>query len=126
ADREHHVIRDVDDVVDRAQVIRNVAVKDSPYQIQRRLEAVGLRAINNIVDITNYVMLSIGHPMHAYDLDKVAEQKIIVRLGKAGEKIKTLDGETREIDNGTIVIADARRAIGLGGVMGGEETEIGP
>src|SRR5437763_1299519 len=73
-----------------AQVIRNVAVKDSPYQIQRRLEAVGLRAINNIVDITNYVMLSIGHPMHAYDLDKLAEQKIIVRLGRAGEKIKTL------------------------------------
>jgi phenylalanyl-tRNA synthetase beta chain len=109
-----------------AEVIRNVTVKDSPYQIQRRLEAVGLRSINNIVDITNYVMLSIGHPMHAYDLDKIAEQKIIVRLGKAGEKIKTLDGETREIDAGTIVIADARRAIGLGGVMGGEETEIGP
>jgi phenylalanyl-tRNA synthetase beta chain len=109
-----------------AQVIRNVTVKDSPYQIQRRLEAVGLRAINNIVDITNYVMLSIGHPMHAYDLDKIAEQKIIVRLGRAGEKVKTLDGEMRQIDNGTIVIADARRAIGLGGVMGGEETEIGP
>jgi phenylalanyl-tRNA synthetase beta chain len=109
-----------------AQVIRNVTVKDSPYPIQRRLEAVGLRAINNIVDITNYVMLSIGHPMHAYDLDKIAEQRIIVRLGRSGEKIKTLDGETRDIDSGTIVIADARRAIGLGGVMGGEETEIGP
>jgi phenylalanyl-tRNA synthetase beta chain len=109
-----------------AQVIRNVTVKDSPYHIQRRLEAVGLRSINNIVDITNYVMLSLGHPMHAYDLDKIAEQKIVVRIGRAGEKVKTLDGETRDIDPGTIVIADARRAIGLGGVMGGEETEIGP
>src|SRR5438067_8904488 len=89
-----------------AQVIRNVAVKDSPYQIQRRLEAVGLRSINNIVDITNYVMLSIGHPMHAYDLDKIADQTIIIRRGNAGEKLETLDGETRVIDRDTVVIAD--------------------
>src|SRR5437016_5689456 len=107
-----------------AQVIRNVAVKDSPYQIQRRLEAVGLRSINNIVDITNYVMLSIGHPMHAYDLDKIADQTIIIRRGNAGEKLETLDGETRVIDRDTVVIADGRHVIGLGGVMGGEESEI--
>src|SRR5437588_1812088 len=81
-----------------AQVVRNVGVKDSPYQIQRRLEVVGLRPINNIVDVTNYVMMALGHPMHAYDLDKIADQTIIVRRGNAGEKMKTLDGETRAID----------------------------
>ena len=107
-----------------AQVIRNVAVKDSPYRIQQRLEAVGLRPINNIVDVTNYVMMALGHPMHAYDLDKIADQTIIVRQGTAGEKMKTLDGETRAIDRDTVVIADGKHAIGLGGVMGGEESEI--
>src|SRR5205807_6888893 len=71
-------------------------------------------------------MLSIGHPMHAYDFDKIAEQMIIIRRGNAGEKLKTLDGETRVIDRDTVVIADGRHAIGLGGVMGGEESEIGP
>src|SRR5206468_10540670 len=101
-------------------------VKDSTYRIQQRLQAVGHRPINNIVDVTNYVMLALGHPMHAYDLDKLAEQTIIVRRGNAGEKIKTLDGETRAIDRDTVVIADGRHAIGLGGVMGGEESEIGP
>src|SRR5205807_2729329 len=101
-------------------VIRNVTVKDSPYRIQQRLEAVGLRPINNIVDVTNYVMMTLGHPMHAYDLDRIAGQTIIVRRGNAGEKMKTLDGETRSIDRDTVVIADGRHAIGLGGVMGGE------
>jgi len=107
-----------------AQVIRNVVVKDSPYRIQQRLEAVGLRPINNIVDVTNYVMMALGHPMHAYDLDKLADQTIIVRRGNAGEKMKTLDGETRAIDRDTVVIADGNHAVGLGGVMGGEESEI--
>jgi len=107
-----------------AQVIRNVVVKDSPYRIQQRLEAVGLRPINNIVDVTNYVMMALGHPMHAYDLDKLADQTIIVRRGNAGEKMKTLDGETRAIDRDTVVIADGKHAVGLGGVMGGEESEI--
>src|ERR1051326_3784603 len=109
-----------------AQVIRNVTVKDSPYRIQQRLDAVGLRPINNIVDVTNYVMMALGHPMHAYDLDKIADQTIIVRQGNAGEKMKTLDGEMRAIDRDTVVIADGKHAIGLGGVMGGEESEISP
>ncbi|HEX7155423.1 MAG TPA: phenylalanine--tRNA ligase subunit beta [Thermoanaerobaculia bacterium] len=107
-----------------ALVIRNVAVKPSPEKIQRRLEAVGLRPINNIVDVTNYVMLATGHPMHAYDLDRLAEATIIVRAGKPGETMKTLDGETRTIDAETVVIADAQHSIGMGGIMGGFESEI--
>jgi len=108
-----------------AQVIRNVEVKESPYRIRQRLEAVGLRPINNVVDVTNYVMLDLGHPMHAYDLDKIAGQTIIVRSGNPGEKIKTLDGETRAVDRDTCVIADGSGGVGLGGVMGGENSEIG-
>lgn len=105
-------------------VVRGVNVHPSDPKTQRRLEAVGLRPISNLVDATNYVMVALGHPLHAYDLDKLAEQTIIVRRGKAGETIKTLDGETRKIDPDTVVIADARRAIGLGGIMGGLDTEI--
>ncbi len=105
-------------------VVRNVTVKPSDAKVQRRLEAVGLRPISNIVDATNYVMAALGHPLHAYDLDKLAERTIIVRRGKPGETVKTLDGETRKIEAETIVIADAKRAIGLGGIMGGHDTEI--
>jgi phenylalanyl-tRNA synthetase beta chain len=105
-------------------VVRGVSVRPSPPEVQRRLEAVGLRPISNLVDATNYVMVAFGHPLHAYDLDKLAEQTIIVRRGKPGEAIKTLDGEMRKIDAETVVIADAKRAIGLGGIMGGYETEI--
>ncbi|HSY52129.1 MAG TPA: phenylalanine--tRNA ligase subunit beta [Thermoanaerobaculia bacterium] len=109
-----------------AQVIRNIAVKPSSPLVARRLEEVGLRPINNIVDITNYVMLALGHPLHAYDLDRVAGQTIIVRRGKQGETVKSLDGEMRKIDTDTVVIADAQRATGLGGIMGGFESEITP
>src|SRR5437899_3918218 len=104
--------------------IRGVAVKPSSANVARRLEAVGLRPINNVVDATNYVMLAIGHPLHAFDLDKLAETTIIVRAGKSGETIKTLDGETRKIDPQTVVIADAKRAVALGGIIGGFESEI--
>ena len=105
--------------------IRGVNVKPSPEKIRRRLEAVGLRPINHVVDATNYVMLDIGHPMHAYDLDKLAKQTIIVRRGKPGESIRSLDGEMRKIDPETVVIADGARAVGLGGIIGGAESEIG-
>jgi phenylalanyl-tRNA synthetase beta chain len=105
-------------------VIRNVAIKPSPDAIQRRLEAVGLRPINNIVDVTNYVMMVTGHPMHAYDLDRLAEATIIVRAGKAGESMRTLDNETRAVDPETVIIADAKHPVGLGGIMGGFESEI--
>jgi phenylalanyl-tRNA synthetase beta chain len=105
-------------------VIRGVNIGPSPEKIQRRLEAVGLRPINNVVDVTNYVMLALGHPMHAYDLDRVADATIIVRAGKAGESMKTLDNAVRKMDVETVVIADGRKPVGLGGVMGGFESEI--
>jgi phenylalanyl-tRNA synthetase beta chain len=107
-----------------ALAIRGVTIKPSPAKIAKRLEAVGLRPINNVVDATNYVMLALGHPLHAFDLDKLAGATIIVRAGKTGESIKSLDGETRKIDPDTVVIADSKRAVGLGGIIGGHESEI--
>jgi phenylalanyl-tRNA synthetase beta chain len=106
-------------------VIRGVTIRPSPAHIQQRLEAIGLRPINNVVDVTNYVMMTLGHPLHAFDLDKLTDKTIIVRPGKPGERMKSLDGETRLIDPETIVIADSRRAVALGGIIGGEESEIG-
>ena len=105
-------------------VIRGVTIKPSPVHIARRLEAVGMRPINNVVDATNYAMLALGHPLHAFDLDKVAGATIIVRAGNRGETIKSLDGETRTIDPETVVIADAKRPVALGGIIGGFESEI--
>jgi phenylalanyl-tRNA synthetase beta chain len=105
-------------------VIRGVTIKPSPERIQRRLEAVGLRPINNVVDATNYVMMALGHPLHAYDLAKVRGETIIVRAGKDGETMRSLDSENRKLDRETCVIADANHAIGLGGVIGGENSEI--
>ncbi|MBV9071867.1 MAG: phenylalanine--tRNA ligase subunit beta [Acidobacteria bacterium] len=107
-----------------ALVIRNISVKPSSPQVARRLEEVGLRPINNIVDVTNYVMLALGHPLHAFDLDRVSGQTIIVRRGKTGETVKSLDGEMRKIDSDTVVIADAQRPVALGGIIGGFESEI--
>jgi phenylalanyl-tRNA synthetase beta chain len=109
-----------------ALVIRNIAVKPSSPLVARRLEEVGLRPINNIVDITNYVMIALGHPLHAFDLDRVSGQTIIVRRGKTGETMKSLDGEMRKIDSDTVVIADAQRPVALGGIIGGFESEITP
>ena len=106
------------------KVIRGVAVRPSPDRVRRRLEAVGLRAINNVVDVTNYVMLALGHPLHAFDLDKLADATIIVRAGNPGEKTTSLDGQPRQIDPATVVIADAQRAVALGGIIGGAESEI--
>src|ERR1043166_9569038 len=105
-------------------VIRGVTIKPSPEKIQRRLEAVGLRPINNVVDATNYTMMALGHPLHAYDLAKVGGETIIVRAGKDGESMRSLDSENRKLDRDTCVIADANKAIGLGGVIGGENSEI--
>jgi phenylalanyl-tRNA synthetase beta chain len=107
-----------------ALVIHNVVIKQSPEKIRRRLEAVGLRPINNVVDATNYTMLAMGHPLHGFDLDKLSGKRIVVRAGKRTEKIRTLDGETREIDPETVIIADGKRAVALGGIIGGAESEI--
>jgi len=107
-----------------ALAIRDLTVRPSPPKIQQRLDAVGLRPINNVVDATNYVMLALGHPLHAFDLDRLADATIVVRRGRVGESMKSLDGETRRSDPQTVVIADAKRAVALGGIIGGFESEI--
>jgi phenylalanyl-tRNA synthetase beta chain len=107
-----------------ARVLRGVKVGPSPEALRRRLEALGQASINNVVDATNYVMLELGHPMHAFDLDRLAERRIVVRCARAGEKMRTLDGVERALSPGMCVIADAARGVAIGGVMGGAESEI--
>lgn len=107
-----------------ARVIRGVTMKPTPALIVNRLRASGMRSVNIIVDITNYIMLEYGQPLHAYDAAKVNGQTLIVRKAKNGEQLKTLDGKTRTLIPEMLVIADAERVIGLAGVMGGEETEV--
>lgn len=106
------------------KVVKNVKIGPSPEWMQRRLSACGIRAINNVVDITNYVMLEYGQPMHAYDLDCVAGRKIIVRRAKDGEILETLDDQERKLDSSMICISDAEKAIGVAGVMGGANSEV--
>ena len=104
----------------------DVTVGDSPDWLRRRLEAAGVRPINNVVDVTNYVMLEIGQPMHAFDLDRLAGERLVIRRARAGETLRTLDGIDRTLDEEMLVIADAERAVAIGGVMGGQDSEIGP
>jgi phenylalanyl-tRNA synthetase beta chain len=108
-----------------ARVLRGVKVQPSPDWLRQRLEAIGQNSINNIVDITNYVMFDLGQPLHAFDLDKLNERRIVVRRARPGEKIRTLDGVERALKKDMCVIADAARAVAIGGVMGGAESEIG-
>src|SRR5271170_6843189 len=108
-----------------ARILRGVKVQPSPDWLRQRLEAMGQKSINNVVDVTNYVMFELGQPMHAYDLDKLNEGRIVVRLARAGEKLRTLDGVERTLAKDVCVIADAVRAVGIGGVMGGADSEIG-
>jgi phenylalanyl-tRNA synthetase beta chain len=105
-------------------VIRGVAIGPSPDWLRRRLEAAGVRSINNVVDATNYVMLELNQPMHAYDVGKVRGAALVARRGRVGETLVTLDGATRTVDPEMVVIADAERAVGIAGVMGGAETEV--
>lgn len=107
-----------------ARVIKNVRIKPSPMWLRKYLHGAGLRSINNIVDITNYVMIEYGHPMHAFDLSKVRGREIIVRRAHEGETLTTLDGNERALRTDDLVICDRERATGLAGVMGGEESEI--
>ena len=106
-----------------ARRIEQIAVGPSPNWLRTKLEAVGLRAINNIVDITNFVMLEIGQPLHAFDADKL-EGGINVRLARPDEKFLALDGRTYQLDENKMLIADAARGIAIGGVMGGEDTGV--
>ena len=107
-----------------ARVIENVKVGPSPDWLRQYLYAAGMRSINNVVDITNFVMLETGHPMHAFDLDKVKDRKIIVRRTRPGEKLTTLDGKKYDMTGAELAICDADGPTGLAGVMGGEESEI--
>lgn len=107
-----------------ARVVRGVAIKRSPDWLIKRLEAIGQRPINNVADITNFVLHEQGQPLHAFDLAKLTENRIVVRRAVAGEKIKTLDGVERELDAEMLVIADAVRPVAVAGVMGGEDSEI--
>lgn len=109
-------------------VVENIKIGPSPTWLSARLESVGVRSINNIVDVTNYVMLEFGQPLHAFDFDKIGDAKqktIVVREAKEGENFVTLDGAQRKLDKSMLVIADNKKAIALAGVMGGQNSEVG-
>ena len=107
-----------------AKVIKNVRIGPSPAWLRQYLYAAGMRSINNVVDITNFIMLETGHPMHAFDLAKVRGRHIIVRQAKAGESLTTLDGKKHPLSGGELMICDEEGPTGLAGIMGGEESEI--
>src|SRR5207249_11199776 len=101
-----------------ARIIRGAAIRPSPDWLVRRLEAIGLRAINNVVDVTNYVLFEMGQPLHGFDFDKVSGRKIIVREARAGEKIVSIDGRERVLRPGRLVIADGQRPVAVAGGRG--------
>ena len=105
--------------------VENVEIKESPTFIKNRLIASGIRPINNVVDISNYVMLELGQPLHFYDADRLGN-KLVVRMAEEGEKLTTLDNIERTLSADDIVIADSTHGVGLAGVMGGLETEVEP
>lgn len=107
-----------------ARLVRGVKIGPSPEWLVKRLETIGQRPINNVADITNYVLHELGQPLHAFDFQKLAGRRIVVRRAARGEKLKTLDGVERELTSDMLVIADAERPVALAGIMGGEESEI--
>ena len=106
------------------RIIKDVTIKDSPKWMQNRLKAAGIRPINNIVDITNYVLLEYNQPLHAFDYDKIAQDTVIVRRANAGEDLVTLDDEKRDLNEDTLLITDEEKILGLAGVMGGKVSEV--
>jgi phenylalanyl-tRNA synthetase beta chain len=108
-----------------ARLIRGVKVGPSPSWMVQRLEAVGLRSVNNVVDVTNYVLMEYSQPLHSFDFDKLAGRRIVVRRAKAGEEIVSIDGTRCRLDDSMLVIADAEKAVAVAGVMGGANTEVG-
>lgn len=109
-----------------ARVISGVTVRPSPARMAARLRAVGLKPISNVVDVTNYVMWEIGHPLHAFDHATLADGTVVVRRAHEGERLRTLDGQERRLDPSMLLIADPKRGVGLAGVMGGENSEVTP
>ena len=107
-----------------ARIIKNVTVKESPKWLKERVESIGIRSINNIVDVSNFIMMELNQPNHAFDLDKIEGGKIVVRAGLENEKLVTLDEQERELNSDDIVISDGVKAVALGGVMGGENSQI--
>lgn len=107
-----------------ARIVKNIKIGPSPEWMQRRLASVGIRPINNLVDITNYVMEEYGQPMHAYDLDTIEGREIVVRTAAKGEKFTTLDGQERQMDESVLMICDGKKSIGIAGIMGGENSMI--
>src|SRR5207249_4013718 len=106
------------------RLFRGATIGASPVWLRARLLAAGMRPISNVVDITNYVMLALGNPLHAFDYVKLVGGRIVVRRAKAGEKLRTLDGVERELEPYDLMIADAERSVALAGIMGGEDSEI--
>jgi phenylalanyl-tRNA synthetase beta chain len=106
------------------RLFREVSVAPSPLWLRARLSAAGMRPISNVVDVTNYVMLALGNPLHAFDYEKLEGGRIVVRRARPGERLRTLDGVDRELDASDLMIADAERSVALAGIMGGEETEV--
>jgi phenylalanyl-tRNA synthetase beta chain len=107
-----------------ARVVRGVKVQPSPEWLRRRLEAIGQNSINNVVDVSNYVMFELGHALHAFDFEKLSDHRIIVRRAKPGEKLRTLDGIERTFPKDVCLVCDPSRAVGIGGIMGGADSEI--
>ena len=106
------------------RLFRDVEIRESPVWLKARLRATGVRAISNVVDITNYVMLALGNPLHAFDFETLHGGRIVVRRARPGEELRTLDGTVRKLGPADLVIADADRVIALAGIMGGEDTEV--
>lgn len=109
-----------------SRVITGATIKESPWWLRKRLETIGVRPVSNVVDVTNYVMFECGQPLHAYDLDKLAGKRLVIRLARPGESLVAINQKVYELTTDMLVIADAEKPVGLAGVMGGFETEIGP
>lgn len=126
AGKEFRIIIDDPDLCPRytARIIRDVRIGDSPEWLRKRLEQCGLRSINNIVDVTNYIMLGYGHPLHAFDLDTLRGGLIRIAKAGKGQRIKTLDGVERMLPEDTLLIWDGERPVAIAGIMGGQETEV--
>src|SRR3954468_24717314 len=109
-----------------ARVISGAKIGESPWWLRKRLETLGVRPISNVVDVTNYVMFECGQPLHAYDLDRLAGRRLVVRRGRPGETIRAINNKVYELSPEMLVIADDERPVGVAGVMGGADTEINP